>query len=134
MQAALEDVRESLSVPGSPVPFIASSPGEPPTNWYGNMLFPEALYLVDDTANVSDISMTLVSDAMDLTGTHHFSADAEFGHWWDGKAYDPVDGQIKQVAPPHDVAPRPFMRPGFALMKQRVEARAAQRLMEEVNR
>jgi hypothetical protein len=96
---------------GSVVPFVASSPGEYPYLWDGTLRDS-----VQYAADANPLRGWIVSDAVDkhVHPGHHFSADEEFGHFWDGWAWDFQTGKIVKVAPPHEVAPRPFLRRGLA--------------------
>lgn len=104
-------VHDRLGVQGSVVPFIASSPSEYPYRW-GPELQDSIQYMQGETP----LQAVVLSDAVDehLNVGHHFSADEEFGHWWDGWAYDFATGKIVKVAPSHDVEARPFLRRGLA--------------------
>lgn len=96
---------------GSVVPFVASKPGEWPYKWDGTLMR-SVLYM----QGASPLAAVILSDAVDqhVHPGHHFSADEEFGHWWDGWAWDWKTGKIVKVAEPHYVHARPFMRRGLA--------------------
>ncbi len=100
-----------MSNQGSVVPFVASSPAEYPYNWDG-VLAASIKAMEGD----HPLQWVVLSDAVDtkLNVGHHFSGEEEFGHWWDGWAWNWQTGKIVKVAPAHEVAPRPFMRRGLA--------------------
>lgn len=104
-------IKDKLSVQGSVVPFVASSPSEYPYRWG-----PELQDSIVSGAGDHPLQAVVASDAVDMNlhVGHHFSADEEFGHWWDGWAYDFETGKIVKVAEAHEVSPRPFMRRGLA--------------------
>lgn len=103
-------IRINLGKQGSVVPFVASKPFEYPYKWG-----PELQNSIKAMPGNSPLQAVVLSDAVDmnLNVGHHFSGDEEFGHWWDGWAYDFQTGRIVKVAPAHEVAPRPFLRRGL---------------------
>jgi len=103
-------IRIRLGVQGSVVPFVASTQEEYPYRW-GPELQDSVQYLPGE----HPLQAVILSDAVDshLNVGHHFSGEEEFGHWWDGWAYDFATGKIVKVAPPHEVAPRSFLRRGM---------------------
>jgi hypothetical protein len=110
---------EKLGVQGSVVPFVASKPGEYPYRWGPEL---QQSLSTEMSSSPHGVSCTVISDAVDkhLNPGRHFSADAEFGSWWNGWAYDFMTGKIVKVAPAHQVAPRPFMKRGLDESKQAI--------------
>ena len=100
----------SLSNPGSVRPFIVAPPGEPSYNW-DNELTGGISGSTEDRGET--VVITLISAGVSLY--QHpgrvIAADAEYGSWWDGWAYDSRGGKWVKIAPPHEVAPRPHMAP-----------------------
>ena len=104
----------SLSVWGSPYPnFVASAPGEPPTNWFNELVDGISAYTVDEGDTVTG---TLLSDGRSIDPERDgevIAAAAEEGSFWDGFAYIPDLGHAMYICPPHFVEPRPYMAPQF---------------------
>lgn len=111
-------VKASLSRPGSPVPFVASQPGEPPTDWYGNVIAGIHTEVFEDAHGIGFRLFSTAVDSYRHVGEHISYRIEIGGFWWSGKAYDPKDGKVKQVAPPHEVAARPFMGPEVDIWKE----------------
>jgi len=101
---------------GSVVPFVASKPGEWPYKWDG------VLYDSIETEMETRLLGWVVSDAVDehVHPGHHFSAEEEYGHFWDGWAWDFQTNRIVKVAEPHWVEARPFMRRGLEECKEAI--------------
>lgn len=95
---------------GSVQPFVASKAGEWPYLWDGT-LRDSVHYAPGPTPLIAYVG----SDAVDqhVHPGYHFSADEEFGHWWDGWAWNWETGKVVKVAPAHEVEPRPFLRRGL---------------------
>jgi hypothetical protein len=96
---------------GSVVPFVASQPDQWPFLWDGT-LRDSVQYVPGPTPLIAYV----VSDAVDqhVHPGYHFSHDEEFGHRWDGWAWDWQTGRVVKVAPEHEVEARSFMRRGLA--------------------
>lgn len=111
------EIVERLSVPGSVVPFVASRPGEPSTNWDD-----ELTSGITHGVQVSRGSVTLTVRSAGVSKYQHpgkvIAADAEFGSFWDGWAYDSRGGRWVKAARPHMVAPRPHMKPSLEDLKR----------------
>lgn len=103
-----ERAKEELSTKGSIVPLVVSEPYDYPFMQTGELR--ESITVINP--NYEGDAVYVSSAAVDhhVNPGHVYSADVEFGHWWDGWAYDSADGRVKMVSYPHHVLPRPFMR------------------------
>lgn len=111
-QLAREEIVASLSTPGSVVPFVVSAPGQPSFNWDDELT---AGIFAEEEADAETIAVTLISAGRSFwnQGGTVIAADAEFGSWWDGWAFDSTDWKWVKAAEPHFVEPRPHMAPAL---------------------
>lgn len=103
-------IKLQISTQGSITPLVVSGPWEYPFRQTG-----ELQQSIKSGEGDHPLQAVVVSDAVDqhLHPGHHYSAEVEFGHWWDGWAWDWKTGRILQVSRPHVVQPRPYMRRGL---------------------
>lgn len=103
-------IKLQIGVQGSISPLVVSSPQEYPLRQSG-----ELQKSIASGPGEYPLQAVVVSDAVDqnIHPGYHYSADVEFGHWWDGWAYDWNTGRILKVAKAHVVEPRPYMRRGL---------------------
>lgn len=118
---AVRELVDALSVPGSVDPFIASPPGEPSFNWDDELTSGISRDL-EVTADGPMLHIFSAGVSIPQTGSRHIAADAEFGHWWDGWAFDTREGKWKKCASPHFVEPRPHMAPAMQRAREEVLA------------
>ena len=107
---AQANIVDSLSTPGSVVPFVASSPGQPSFNWDD-----ELTTGISHEVTPGETTVTLTLTSAGVSKYAHpgkvIAADAEFGSWWNGWAFDSRAGKWVKAAEPHQVEPRPHMQP-----------------------
>lgn len=125
IQKALEQLGEdtqayivdSLSIPGSVVPFVVAPPGKPSFNWDD-----ELTSGISHETTSGDVGPELVVRSAGVSKYQHpgkvIAADAENGAWWDGWAFDSRSGKWVWISPPHMVAPRPHMRPALEDLRE----------------
>jgi hypothetical protein len=114
-QKCVDDIKESLSVPGQPKPFVAALPGQPSYNW-DDELVDGIFYDFQDLGLTMVITVWSAGVSLYSKPGEIIAADAEFGSFWNGWAFDSSSGKWLKVAPPHDVLPRPHMQPELDLM------------------
>jgi len=115
---ALEDVAaesqaqivESLSTPGSVIPFVAAPAGYPSFNWDDELTSGISHEVVPGESTIT-VTMRSAGVSKYAHPGKVIAADAEFGSWWDGWAFDSRSGKWVKAAEPHFVERRPHMQP-----------------------
>ncbi len=97
--------------------FIVAPPGQPSTNW-DNELIDGISSRLDESPN--QVIVTIISAGVSLYQAPGkvIAADAEYGSWWDGWAYDSSSGRWGKVCVAHEVAPRPHMAPAMEYARE----------------
>lgn len=114
--SARAELVESLSVPGSVVPFVVAPPGEPSYNWDDELTGGISYTVADGGAPA--LTMRSAGVSKYAHPGKIIAADAEQGSFWSGWAYDSRGARWVKCAPAHMVAPRPHMRPALERMRE----------------